>query len=130
MKKLLGIAVLTGLLHSCGTNSLNISNPFTGKSLSGQDNYEIRWEGNVSGEALLTYSVVTIGKPLQMESVKSTLPKTINFSAPPETAVGASSAQVGITVRIFRNGSECGKPGMISTTQNLPDNKSCEPILK
>lgn len=126
MPKTLNVATATILLHLFGFSPLLCNKILAGPSAKKNDNYEIRWQGKSKGKVYLSYSIATnLTDPVQVESLTTTLPKTVKFSAPPGSSVSAGSLDVNVTVRIFRNGRECGKITVVSKTQKIPQTKVC-----
>ncbi len=123
MSKTFNVATATILLHLFGFSPLLCNKILAGPSAKKNDNYEIRWQGKSKGKVYVSYSILTL--PAQVESLTTTIPKTVKFSAPSGTIVSASSSDVNVTVRIFRNGRECGKIAVVSKTQKIPQTKVC-----
>lgn len=130
MKNFTRLSVLAGLalLQSCtslctppvNSNSITSSNSVLSsnsvrKSSSGLDKYEIQWIGNQGSKIYGSYSIMSItdlSAPTRVESVKALLPHKVNFSAPKKSIVSASALtleKATVEVKIYRNGSECGR---------------------
>src|SRR6476620_2037593 len=143
MKLILLTSSLVVKLTGCNlfSNSNKANNPGaapsapetkTAASDGKSDSYEIRWEGRPGLKMTGSYLIAHPGSPMQRELVEMTLPKSIKLTVPSNSAVSATGDVPGrkkedFTVRIFKNGSECGKVGAVSTTSKIPDNKVCMP---
>lgn len=132
MKKLTRLAIVSGfvLLQSC-TASVK-SAPVTSSqsvSPSGSDKYEIHWSGANGKEFYAGYSIVSLdgSTPMRVESVKGKLPHKVSFSAPKNaivTANGDTFGQGSVEVKIYKNGSECGK--VVTVGSGARANKGCQ----
>ncbi|MEH2031027.1 MAG: hypothetical protein V7K67_15420 [Nostoc sp.] len=147
MKNFIRLSVLAGLalLQSCTSlctppvNSSSItstsldsvpsSNSVT-KSSGGSDKYEIQWIGNQGSKIYGSYSILSmtdLKSPTRVESVKAVLPYKVNFSAPKKSIVSAGALtfeKATVDVKIYRNGSECGRVGAVGSGAGV--NKVCD----
>lgn len=129
MKNLLKLVLLTGFasltLQGCSTHSLAFKN-----SSSNQEQYQIKWEGTAGSKLFGSYVIRdrnTSSKPTKSEKVTATLPHTLSFSAPKYSIVGVSGGtlnQDAVTIKIYKNGSECGKEALTGT--GVMANKVCQ----
>lgn len=122
MKKLLSLALI-GVL-SVGCTSLINSN-----SLSGSDNYEVQWTGANGNKLFGSYVIGSknLSTPSRAEKVTATLPYKVTFSAPKNTLISAAGATVNqgtVEIKIFKNGSDCGKPVFVGS--GAMGNKVCQ----
>jgi hypothetical protein len=113
MKKLATLVIASALLTAC-TQSIN-SNSF-----GGSDNYEVQWTGANGSKLFGSYIIGSknISTPSRAEKVTATLPYKVNFSAPRNTLISAAGATVNqgaVEIKIFKNGSECGKAVFVGT---------------
>ncbi|MEH2236009.1 hypothetical protein [Nostoc sp.] len=88
--------------------------------MSGSDNYEVQWSGSAGSKLFGSYVIGSrsVSIPLRVEKVATTLPYKITFSAPKNaliSAAGATLNQGAVEIKIFRNGSECGKVTMVGS---------------
>ncbi len=129
MKNLLKLIFLTGFasltLQACG-------DPLLGLKIfsSNQEQYQIKWEGPAGAKLFGSYVIRdrnTSSKPTKSEKVTATLPHTLSFSAPKNSIVGVSGGtlnQDAVTIKIYKNGSECGKEAL--TGSGVMANKVCQ----
>ncbi|MEH2315946.1 hypothetical protein [Nostoc sp.] len=97
--------------------------------MSGSDNYEVQWAGANGSKLFGSYVVGSKnpGTPTIVEKVTATLPYKITFSAPKNvliSAAGGTLNQGTVEIKIFRNGSECGKALLIGS--GAMANKVCQ----
>lgn len=109
LKKLITLALTSSLLAGCSP-----------LSLSGSDNYEIQWTGASGSELFASYGIASKnpGTPSTIEKVTAKLPYKISFTAPKNTLISASGMlmnQGTVEIKIFRNGSECGKAAFVGS---------------
>ncbi len=140
MKNILRLSIISGflLLQSC-TNSVNstsnsitsslIASKPTTNSVSGSDKYEIHWSGRKGKELHGGYAILSEepDAPMKMESVQAKLPHKISFSAPTNSVVSASGNTLNggtVEVKIYKNGSECGKVAVVGS--QVGANKVCQ----
>jgi len=140
MKNIVRLSIVCGflLLQSC-TNSVNSNSNLTTSSLiaskpttnsvSGLDKYEIHWSGTKGKELYGGYAIISVGSdaPMQMESVEAKIPHKISFSAPKNSVVSASGDTFNggtVEVKIYKNGKECGKVGVVGS--QVGANKICD----
>ncbi|MEH1908832.1 hypothetical protein [Nostoc sp.] len=113
MKKLATLVIASALLTGC-TPSIDSS------SFTGSDNYEVQWTG-VNGSKLFGSYVIASkspSTPSRVEKVVTTLPYKVSFSAPKNTLISAAGGTLNqgtVEIKIFRNGSECGKVTMVGS---------------
>ncbi|MBD2453078.1 hypothetical protein H6G80_03185 [Nostoc sp. FACHB-87] len=110
------------------------SSPITSEpvvnSPSGSDKYEIQWSGASGKELFAGYSILSLdppGTPMKVESIKGKLPHKVNFSASKNTIVSASGntfPHTAVEIKIYKNGSECGK--VVAVGSGVGANKVCE----
>ncbi|MEH1871615.1 hypothetical protein [Nostoc sp.] len=106
MKKLISLAIVSGLLLGCNqSSSLNSI---------GSDNYEVSWDGTSGAKLWGSYviSSKSVGQVPRVEKITEKLPYKVNFSASKNaliSAAGATLNQGTVEIKIFRNGVECGK---------------------
>jgi len=66
-------------------------------------------------------------QPMRMESVQAKLPHKVKFSTPPNAIVSAHGITINkgdVEVKIYKNGSECGKVVVVGS--GVGGNKVCE----
>ncbi|MBN3911100.1 MAG: hypothetical protein HWQ35_32530 [Nostoc sp. NMS1] len=122
MKKIATLAIASAVLTAC-TPSIN-SNSF-----SGSDNYEVEWTGANGSKLFGSYVMGSknLSTPSKVEKVTATLPYKVSFSAPKNTLISAAGATVHqgtVEIKIFKNGSECGKAAFVGT--GAMANKVCQ----
>ncbi|WP_334934545.1 hypothetical protein [Nostoc sp.] len=122
MKKIATLAITSAVLTAC-TPSMN-SNSF-----SGSDNYEVEWTGANGSKLFGSYVIGSknLSTPSKVEKVTATLPYKVSFSAAKNTLISAAGATVNqgtVQIKIFKNGSECGKAAFIGTRAMA--NKICQ----
>lgn len=131
----LGIASGLILLQSCTPAAK--SNPVTSSvelttSPSGPDKYEIHWTGN-GKELFAGYSIMykNPSTPMRVENVQGKLPHKVSFSTPQNSIVSASGfafkdggKQSDVEIKIYKNGSECGK--VVAVGSGASPNKVCQ----
>lgn len=132
MKKLTRLAIVSGfvLLQSCTTSVK--SAPVTSSqsvSLGGSDKYEVHWTGASGKEVYAGYSIISQdpNTPMKLESIQAKLPHKVSFSAPKNAIVSASGNtlnQGSVDIKIYKNGSECGKAGIVGSGAGA--NKVCQ----
>ncbi|MBN3924010.1 hypothetical protein [Nostoc sp. NMS4] len=96
---------------------------------SSLDNYEIQWNGASGSELFASYGIASKipGKATRIEKVTGKLPHKISFTAPKNALVSASGMlmnQGTVEIKIFKNGSECGKETIIGS--GAIGNKTCQ----
>lgn len=129
MKNLIKLTCLAGFaffaLKTFGKPLLALGNSF-----SNQDQYQIKWEGSNGAELYGGYVIMDIDNrnaPVRTESIKAKLPHTVKFSAPKNAIVSASGSTLNkssMTVKIYKNGWECGQEAMVGSGA-IP-NKVCQ----
>ncbi|MDP5339263.1 MAG: hypothetical protein NWQ28_11905 [Nodularia sp. (in: cyanobacteria)] len=136
MKNLIRLAIVAGfvLLQNCASssNSGTTSNPRTNSlsfSPSASDNYEVHWTGTSGNQLYGGYSIISedINTPMRLESVQATLPHKVNFSVPKNAIVSASGDTLNqgkVEIKIYKNGSECGKVVVVGS--GVGANKVCQ----
>lgn len=138
MKNLIRLSIVAGflLLQSCtpSANSTSVTSPVTGSktttnSVDGSDKYEIRWSGTKGTKLYGGYAIISQDPniPMRMESVQAQLPHKINFSVAKGSVVSASGNTLNkgaVEVKIYKNGSECGKVGVVGS--GVGANKTCQ----
>lgn len=113
LKNLIRLILVSVLLTGCSPSN----------SLSGSDNYEVQWSGTAGSKLFGSYVVGsrTPGIPTRVEKVGATLPYKITFSAPKNSLITAAGAtfnqgiQSTVEIKIFKNGSECDKVGIVGS---------------
>lgn len=116
MKKLISSIVLLGIGFAAGYGvaKLGGSNPLAiipnpVAALSGEDSYEVKFEGNPGDKLIGSYSIGTT--PTRIEKIEDRLPYTVKFTAPRKASVSAFGLSFGgnkqVKVTILRNGIEC-----------------------
>jgi hypothetical protein len=68
--------------------------------------------------------------PIHMDKAEGTLPLTVSLNPPPGATVSASASTLGqgeVTIKIFRNGIECGENPFTGTA--ALNTKACPPKL-
>jgi hypothetical protein len=121
MKKIIAIVSICGAVF-CAYKS--------GALPIGGSGYLIEYSGTAGTKFAGSYvSMDLTGKnPVRMEQVQSTLPHTVSFNPPAGSIVSAAAAPLGqgsVTVKIFKNGVECGQPAMVGSAA-MP-NMVCQP---
>ncbi|MBD2435832.1 hypothetical protein [Nostoc sp. FACHB-110] len=124
----IGFLLLQGCTPSAKSSSITSSEPPITNSPGGSDKYEIRWTGTGGKKLSAGYSVVSkdFATPMRVESVNGTLPHKISFSAPKNSVVSASAITTNkevVEIKIYKNGSECGKVGIVGSGASA--NKVC-----
>jgi hypothetical protein len=90
-------------------------------SKSGTDEYEIRWYGKPKNQYWGgSYTVMKPDSPMEIIRIKKS-PHIVKIKLPKQSTVGAGGNIQDI--KIFRNGRECGKAGIIG--EGIPLNKAC-----
>lgn len=122
MKRLLSLAFIGVLLAVC-TPLSNLN------SFSGSDNYEVQWTGANGSKLFGSYGIISRSPstPSRVEKVTTILPYKVNFSAPKNTLISAAGATVNqgiVEIKIFKNGSECGKVVVVGSAAMA--NKVCQ----
>lgn len=79
-----------------------------------EDRYQITWEGAASQPLYGSYvigSAGSVGQPDRVEKVVAQLPHTVSFSAKNAivSASGVTPTSNDVTIKIYKNGRECGK---------------------
>ncbi|MBE9235841.1 hypothetical protein IQ227_07270 [Anabaena aphanizomenioides LEGE 00250] len=92
---------------------------------SGTDEYEIRWYGKPKNEFWGgSYTIIKPDSPMEVIKVPKS-PHVVRIKLPKQSTVGAAGDVQ--DVKIFRNGKECGRDGVIG--EGIPINKACTPDL-
>ncbi len=140
MKNIVRLSIVCGflLLQSCAdsvnstsnltTSSLIASKPTT-NSVSGSDKYEIHWSGTKGKKIYGSYAITSkdLDAPTQVESVEVKIPHKISFSALKNSLVSADGITLNggtVEVKIYKNGSECGKVMFVGS--QVGANKVCD----
>ncbi|MDZ8135132.1 MAG: hypothetical protein RM049_07485 [Nostoc sp. DedQUE04] len=119
-----GLAFLHGCTSSCipSPNSTSNTNPISvANSFSGSDKYEVQWNGPKGTKIVGTYvigSTKDLTAPSRVENVEVILPHKVSFSAPKQSIVSADGTLLGqgkLEIKIYKNGSECGKPTAVGS---------------
>jgi hypothetical protein len=97
---------------------------------AGKSGYRIEYAGTVGTKIAGSYgSMDMTGKtPMRMEKVNATLPHTVSFNPPKGAMVSAAALPMGkgsVTIKIFKNGIECGQPAMVGS--GAMANMVCQP---
>lgn len=126
MKNLLKLVLLTGCafltLQACSNPLVNFKN-----SSSNEEQYQIKWEGPAGTKLFGSYVIRDSNNSTKPKAVTATLPHTLSLSAPKNSIVGVSGGtlnQDAVTIKIYRNGSECGKE--VLTGSGFMANKVCQ----
>lgn len=91
----------------------------------GTDEYEIRWYGQPKNKYWAgSYTIIKPDAPMEIVKIYKS-PHIVKIKLPKQSTVGAGGNVQDI--KIFRNGKECGKTGVIG--EGVPSNKSCVPEL-
>jgi hypothetical protein len=122
MKKIATLAITSAVLTAC-TPSINST------SFSGSDNYEVEWTGANGSKLFGSYVIGSknLSTPSRVEKITATLPYKVSFSAPKNTlisAAGIADHQGTVEIKIFKNGSECGKVSVVGS--GAIANKICQ----
>ncbi|MEH2222599.1 hypothetical protein [Nostoc sp.] len=125
MKNYLARLAFGSVLLAVGYKPIMQSNIFS----FGSDTYEIQWEGTNGSKLFGSYVIgsKSLSAPSRAEKVTATLPYKVSFSAPKNTlisAAGTTGNQGAVTIRIFRNRSECGKVVIVGS--GAMANKTCQ----
>lgn len=132
MKKLTRLAIISGfaLLQSCAA-SVKSAPVKSSQSvpLGSSDKYEVHWTGTRGKEFYAGYAIISQdpNTPMKLESIKAKLPHKVSFSAPKNAIVSASGdtfKQGSVEIKIYKNGSECGKAGIVGSGAGA--NKVCQ----
>jgi hypothetical protein len=143
MKKILGAIALFSIAYSLGKYSahanLQLMAGTMAGTIEGEAKYRIEYTGKAGEKLRGNYAIqetttdinqmaATLKKPTQVEKVEGILPKTISFKAPKQAVLVASgySYPNPTTVKIYRNGVECGRPTMVGSAATA-GNKICDP---
>lgn len=124
MKNYLPRLVVAGVLLIVGYKPISAMNIF-----GGSDTYKIEWTGS-NGSKLFGSYVITSrrpGTPSKVEKITSILPYEVIFSTQKNTlvsAAGIASNQSTVEIKIFKNGSECGKTAAVGS--GTMANKVCQ----
>lgn len=134
MKNIIRLSVVVGFafLQSCTPSAKSspiASLQSVADSPSGSDKYEVHWSGASGKELYAGYSILSLdgNTPMRVESVQAKLPHKISFSAPKNAIVSASGNtlnQGNVEIKIYRNGSECGK--VVAVGSGAGANKACQ----
>ncbi|MEH2161612.1 MAG: hypothetical protein V7K38_11305 [Nostoc sp.] len=122
MKRFLSL-VFVGISLAACTPLSNLN------SFSGLDNYEVQWTGTKGSKLFGSYVVgsKTPSTPSRAEKVTEILPYKVSFSAPKNTLISAAGGTVNqgtVEIKIFKNGSECGKAAFVGS--GAVANKVCQ----
>ncbi len=125
MKNYLAKLALGSVLLAVGYKPIMESNFLS----FGSDTYEIQWSGGNGSKLFGSYSILSKSPktPLRVEKVTTILPYKVNFSAPKNTLISAAGATVNqgiVEIKIFKNGSECGKVVIVGSAALA--NKVCQ----
>ncbi len=123
-----GFALLQGCTPSAKSSPIPSSQSVT-ESVSGSDKYEVQWTGTSGEELAASYSIIfkDPSTPMRIESVQAKLPHKVNFSIPKNAVVSASGITLNkgsVEIRIYKNGSECGKVAVVGSGAGA--NKVCQ----
>ena len=91
--------------------------------------YFLNWSGTKGKELYGSYAITSkdLDAPTQVESVEVKIPHKISFSAPKNSLVSADGITLNggtVEVKIYKNGSECGKVGVVGS--KVGANKICD----
>ncbi|MEH2047855.1 hypothetical protein [Nostoc sp.] len=125
MKNYLARLALGSVLLAVGYKPIMQSNLLS----FGSDTYEIQWSGANGSKLFGSYGIVSksTSTPSRVEKVTGTLPYKVNFSAPKNTLISAAGTTVHqgiVEIKIFKNGSECGKVVVLGS--GAIANKTCQ----
>ncbi|AFZ57647.1 hypothetical protein H6G54_22145 [Anabaena cylindrica FACHB-243] len=91
----------------------------------GTDKYEIRWYGKPKNQYWGgNYTIMKPDAPMEIVNIPKS-PHIVKIQLPKQSVVAAAGNVQDI--KIFRNGKECGKPGIVG--DGIPLNKGCQPDL-
>lgn len=86
--------------------------------VSNNDHYRIEYTGTpgnrLNGSYAIEYPIQSGHRLTKVQEISSYLPHSVEFNAPKKITVIAVARSGGITVRIFKNGVECGKTNVSS----------------
>jgi hypothetical protein len=121
MKKIIAIVAVCGAVF-CTYKS--------GALPTGSSGYRVEYSGTAGTKFIGTYGSLdfTSKTPMRMEQVQTTLPHTVSFNPPAGATVSAAAAPLGqgsVTIKIFKNGIECGQPAMVGSAAMA--NMVCQP---
>jgi hypothetical protein len=121
MKKIIAIVSICGAVF-CAYKS--------GALPMGSTSYQVEYDGPAGTKIAGSYGSMdlTSKTPLRMEKVEATLPHTVSFNPPPGATVSAAAMPIGqgsVTIKIFKNGIECGQPAMVGSA--VMANMVCQP---
>jgi len=128
-----GFVLLQGCTPSASSTSVTssaTSPKLTKNSVGGSDRYEVLWIGTKGKKLYGSYVVASTQKteaPIRVESINAQLPHKISFSAPKNSIVSASGGTLDkgpVEVKIYKNGSECGKATFVGS--GVGANKTCQ----
>ncbi|MEH2434977.1 MAG: hypothetical protein V7K25_12110 [Nostoc sp.] len=122
MKKISSLALVAVLSTACTPLINSISS-------SGSANYEVQWAGTTGSKLFGSYVIASKNPstPSKVEKITTTLPYKVNFSASKNaliSAAGATLNQGTVEIKIFRDGSECGKVTVMGS--GAMANKTCQ----
>ena len=128
MKNVLKLIVLGG----CAFVAVRtVGNPLMAVSsaTSNKDHYKVEWKGAKGIKLYGSYTIVSttdFTTPARVEQVNGVLPYQIEFNAPKQSIVSAAAMANNnqLTIKIFRNGAECGKEAI--TGSGAMPNKVCQ----
>ncbi|MEH1824453.1 MULTISPECIES: hypothetical protein [unclassified Nostoc] len=125
MKNYLARLTVAGILLAVGYRPIMQSNLLS----FGSDTYEIQWSGTNGSKLFGSYGIISRSPstPSRVEKVTTILPYKVKFSAQKNTLISAAGATVNqgiVEIKIFKNGSECGKVVVVGSAALA--NKICQ----
>lgn len=110
---------------SATTETTSSVEQVTPQSTKGNDKYEIRWYGKPKNKYWGgNYTVMKPGAPIEVFDIPKS-PHVVKIQLPKQSVVAATGNVQDI--KIFKNGKECGKTGIVG--KGIPLNKGCQPEL-
>lgn len=125
MKNLIKLVFVSGIVLF-GLRAF--SNPLPLSSNSYQ--YQVQWSGQKGAKLYGGYSIAflhNLSTPIRVEKVNATLPYKLSFSTPKNAIISASGATLNqgqVQIKIYKNGSECGREAFIGS--GAMANKICK----